>query len=422
MSLGIYIYSIVAIFISLWVYDWYYNKIMYKKTNITVEKNLIFLLTAILGIILESKGDFTIKQIVTISFHFIPLILHKLSIKEKIYYSLTSFLLCTFSDYISNIIVTTIISLINNTVTISINVTDSIIYYLIMTYVILLTYIIIFNIKKYINTVNKIKLIISNNYHIIICILIFISFLYYIFSYDLFLPLNNNMKIILFIFGLYTFILLLQLTFCYSEYKNHSKYTNNLIDNIEGNKKNMNDYRIERHNIKQFLISLKNTNQIETNNLIDNYLKTNYKTNITNIDYLDIPYNIAGFITNKMNQYKCNYYINGADNLSVIKMDNLRLYNEVCNAIGIAIDNAYDAIKNLKKKEIYIDISNRNKKLYITICNTFDNTININELGNLFYTTKKQGNGIGLFTINNSKYVKCNISIINNTFKINLII
>lgn len=423
MSLIIYIISILTIFISLWAYDYYYTKMTYNSLKITTEKNLVFMLTAILAIILESKFDFIVKQIVTIIMYFIPLLLIKIPIKDKIYYAVTNFFTWMLIDFIITNISTIVLDVINSNIYLSINLSESIIYYVILTYIVLITYIIIFNIKKYVTIINRIKIYINNNYVIVSNIIIWLIMVYILVSYDLFYQVDNFVRILLVISLSIISYIMIQLIIYYSRYKDYKEYIENLINNIEGNKENINKYKIEKHNFNNFLLSLKDDNNKLLNEKIDIYLESNNKIKQSNINNIfDIPYNIAGFITNKLSQYRCRYIINGAENLKDISIDNPRLYNEVCNAIGITIDNAYDAIKNQRSKEIIIQIEKNNDKINIMVCNLFKNSIDINELGNLFYTTKSNGNGIGLFSINKSKYVKYNISIINNMFIINLII
>lgn len=421
MSVAMYINSIVVLYLFLWAYDWYYNKMMYKKIQITVEKNLIYILTAILAIILEGNGNFVVKQIVMVTMYIIPILNYRIDVKDKIFYVGSNFILLALCDQLSYNLSSAILNVFNYKFVLTVDVADSIFYYIIMTYFVLLIYIIIFNIKRYINFINKIKLMIFNNYKILFNSIILVLFIYIILSYDFFQSTNIIIRISIFIMGSVITYINIDSIINYSKYKRFEEYTKNLILNIEGNISNINEYKIEKHNLNNFLLSLKSVDNINYNNLIDNYIN-NQQINNSSINIFNIPPNIAGFITNKMNQNKCKYFINGAEHLKDINISNPRLYNEVCSAIGVTLDNAYDAIKEKRKKEIIMNIEKVNNKTIISIYNLFDNNININEIGNMFYTTKQDGNGIGLYSIYNSKYIRFKISIINNYFKIDLII
>lgn len=422
MSAISYINPILAIFVSLWVSDWHANKLLYKKDKITIEKNLIFLLSSIMAIILEIRCNFIVKQIVNTFMYFLPILMYKIKIKDKIYYGIINWIMYLLVDQFINYTMSSILNIFNLELILNINISESLIYYTIITYLMMIVLAIIINIKKYINFINIIKLYLNDNYKLILNILVSCIIMYLLLIFDLFYEINSNLRLIIFIVEIFILIITIENAIYNGKQKYNKKYIENLVYNMEGNKKNIDTFKIEKHNINNFLISLKDENNLQLNKRIDNYLEINNKVKITTNNIFDIPYNMSGFITNKINQYNCKFYINGAEYLKDIKMDNPRLYNEVCNAIGITIDNAYDAIKNQKTKEILIEIAKKNDKTVILISNIFENTIDISELGNLFYTTKDTGNGIGLFSINKSKYIKYKISIINNMFNIKLTI
>ena len=52
--------------------------------------------------------------------------------------------------------------------------------------------------------------------------------------------------------------------------------------------------------------------------------------------------------------------------------------------------------------------------------NNFKNSIDIEELGKKYYSTKNRGSGLGLFSIKNNKIIKERISIINDFYFIEL--
>ena len=418
MNLVVQINSLIILFLFLIISDLYYSRMIYKKLEFKTEKVLLYILLAILEFILEYKGNFIIKQIINIFMYFVPLFFYKISTKDKLYYFMANFISLTLVDYITSFISNSILFFIDNNLVQTINLMESIYTYIALSYIVIFIYFIIININKYVTLINKLKLLLKNNFKTTIIILLWILIIYFIITMDFIQTQNYSIKILLLIIILVVSTIIIDMIICYSKYKKYKEYSDNLLSNMEGNKSNINNYRIEKHNINNFLLGLKSSNKKELNERIDNYINSN-KVKHNNFN---IPYTLSGFITNKMNQYKCNFYINGGDNLKDIETTNPRLYNELCEALGIVIDNAYEAIKNYRNKEILFDITKKEKHTIISISNKFDNDINVNEIGNLFYTTKEDGNGIGLFSINKSKYLKYKIKIINNQFIISIII
>lgn len=65
------------------------------------------------------------------------------------------------------------------------------------------------------------------------------------------------------------------------------------------------------------------------------------------------------------------------------------------------LDNAIQAAKESKEKEINIEIYKEKTEMVIIIANTYNGKIEINKLDNYGYTTKGKNHGIGLHIVKN---------------------
>ena len=94
-----------------------------------------------------------------------------------------------------------------------------------------------------------------------------------------------------------------------------------------------------------------------------------------------------------------------------------RKYNKLCETLGICLDNAVSASSKSKEKILQIVILENEKNVVIKVTNTFNSSLEIDKLGSLNYTTKKNGHGIGLYSLFGRKDVTLKSSIINNLFE-----
>ncbi len=69
--------------------------------------------------------------------------------------------------------------------------------------------------------------------------------------------------------------------------------------------------------------------------------------------------------------------------------------------MGVFLDNAIEAVKGLRKKEISIEMYTIDNQLCIDITNNFKGTLELDKIANMKYTTKGDGHGYGLTLVNN---------------------
>ena len=104
-----------------------------------------------------------------------------------------------------------------------------------------------------------------------------------------------------------------------------------------------------------------------------------------------------------MDKLKIKYNLNISREVrttDLIKLDE-DLVLKICKILGVFLDNAIEAVKGLKKKEISIDVYTLDGKLCIDITNNFKGSLDLDKISNAKYTTKGDGHGYGLTLVNN---------------------
>ena len=69
---------------------------------------------------------------------------------------------------------------------------------------------------------------------------------------------------------------------------------------------------------------------------------------------------------------------------------------DICQVIGVYIDNAIEAVLNIKDKYMCISIYLENKNLTFEVSNCYEGKIDIDRIEDKGYTTKSSGHGYGL--------------------------
>lgn len=92
-----------------------------------------------------------------------------------------------------------------------------------------------------------------------------------------------------------------------------------------------------------------------------------------------------------------NFFINiGSEINNEVYNFNKNQYKILSNLIGIFFDNAIDAVKKSKEKELYFEIYDSNIGLTFLISNTYKGKIDLSKIGTKGYTTKGGSHGKGL--------------------------
>lgn len=175
-------------------------------------------------------------------------------------------------------------------------------------------------------------------------------------------------------------------------------------------------FRELKHNLKNDLYGIKTNlpkeKQVYINDVILKYNKDNEWIN--HIE--DMPEGLQGLIYLKKNEAEKNkvkMLINYKSSNKIHEND----FVDLCDTIGILIDNAIEASKDLNKIFL-LDVNDINNNIEITITNSFINKIDTTQIGNKNYSTKNKKSGLGLNYIKriNNERIKVKLSIINDLF------
>lgn len=177
--------------------------------------------------------------------------------------------------------------------------------------------------------------------------------------------------------------------------------------------KNLNEYenlleiqRVSNHENKNQLLVIKgmiDKGESNTSEYINSIIDTQYKDNDVIIFKTNrIPSGgLRGLIYYKILTMKENKIESNLDvdrSLNDLDFDSipLKTNQELCKIVGVFLDNAIQAVSNLKKKEIDIYLKYENDELYIKVSNNYSGIIELDKLDNNGYTTKGKGHGYGL--------------------------
>ena len=169
-------------------------------------------------------------------------------------------------------------------------------------------------------------------------------------------------------------------------------------------------FRVNNHENKNELMTIRNMIKAKDkttieyiDKLVDNKIKDNekimYKTS-------KIPEGgLRATIYSKlctMDELKIKYTLDIANDVRAADLINLNdeVVLNICKILGVFLDNSIDAVKNLKNKNIDIEIYIMDEKLCVDITNNFKGNLDLNKLGNQKYTTKGEGHGYGLSLVN----------------------
>lgn len=221
----------------------------------------------------------------------------------------------------------------------------------------------------------------------------------------------------LFISIIYTIIIILAFNYQNKYYKINSKYKMSLED-LQAQENLINEYRIINHENKNQLMTIKSmTNNKKVVGYINSLIQQKNKFNNSIIkDSLKLPQGgIRGLIYNKMLLMKENnikYFLNVDRNINYKIMSFLSNDDvvDICNILGVFLDNAIEESVNLNNGKINMDFHLSDSELIINISNKTKTDVKV--LKNL-KSTKGKNRGYGLKLV--KKIVDTNDKISNET-------
>lgn len=202
--------------------------------------------------------------------------------------------------------------------------------------------------------------------------------------------------------------------------KNLKEINSVIVNNTDFLLNVINDYRILKHNLTGQLLGIKSVANKESKILIDDLIMK-YNTNfLSTKDINKIPSGLNGIVYEKVysfNKQEICLAVENTINSNILDVLKPRVYNSLCETLGVLIDNALEAAYDSEEKSILIDFTEEKDFLNIKIINTFNNVIDVDNLGQLHNSSKGKQRGIGLFSIFKRNEINVNTSIYNNLFE-----
>ena len=171
-------------------------------------------------------------------------------------------------------------------------------------------------------------------------------------------------------------------------------------------------FRVDTHENKNEFLTIRNMlkdkNSKETvikyiDKLVDNKIKDNDKImkKTSKIPEGGLRATIYSKLC-LMDKLKINYKLNISREVRTTDLINLDedLVLKICKILGVFLDNAIEAVKELERKEISIEIYFMDDELCIDITNNFKGNIDIDKMSDMKYSTKGKGRGYGLTLVN----------------------
>lgn len=388
----------------------------YKISSLKKCLNLLIILIILLGsFILSVSRYYDIMFLSSISyFLFYPLVfylLKKQTVKSLVFFTLIIFIYGMILDSLSMLIISFILFVFNWHISIS-NLS------LIMIFIVFIFMISLAHSKcvkkftnEFFNAFQKINypdfiLVIFTIFVLLIGIVMFI---------------NLDKLSINFVLSILIFLIIFNFTFLI-KYKLNSFETARFVEVLRKNNQFYisvdDENRVFKHNIVAKLLSIKSVSNHKARLLIDDLLN-NFISNIDfNTHIENIPYGLNGILYQKIYPFLNNLEIkiNNEIYYDIFEVLNPRRYNVLVEKIVISLDNAIEASLKSVDRILIINLYEENNYIVIEIKNSLVDSIDVDFLGSINYSTKKRNSGLGLFSAMRDKEVSMDIKIINDMF------
>lgn len=163
-------------------------------------------------------------------------------------------------------------------------------------------------------------------------------------------------------------------------------------------------YRISNHENKNQLLTIQNmTKDEKVIKYVESLLEEKKKNNDKIMNKIvQIPDGIVRSLIYaklcKIDELGIKYSLNISSDVKTAALIDLKDYvkRDVCTILGVYIDNAIEAVNDLKKKKITVEFYILDDVLNIDVTNNFEGNLDLDKLYKPKYTTKGEGHGFGL--------------------------
>lgn len=256
--------------------------------------------------------------------------------------------------------------------------------------------------------------------------LLFIIVLYFLLGAIGITNLNNRIMILILLISAILFGLTI-IRFIITRYEILTLKETNLllIKNNEFYMKLIEDYRILKHNLISQLLGIKTVSNKKAKLLIDELIKDYNENFLPTQNIKNVPSGLNGLVYEKVynfNKKDINVFVENDLKCDIYNSITSRNYNLLCEALGITLDNAMDAAYSSKDKVVYLKFNEFEDRIIVTIMNSFNGELDLELLGTIKYTTKRQGHGFGLYSLMERNKLQIQNKIRNNVFIVKIII
>lgn len=359
---------------------------------------------------------------------FIIVIFFKASVKETIVASAFTWILSVISELIFAIIVVYILNM--NT--------ESFYGMLIGNISISLILFVIIKIPKLENLLKKflIKIVEWKKYYSIV-LMIILSLSISIIVYINYFNTSTKFRFILSLTVIIIYFIITMILFNEKSNSNRMQYEyENVLNNLNEYETMLDYQKVTNHENKNQLLVIKGMIKKGDKNLekyIDSIILEKkeddedflYKTNI-------IPSGgLRGLVYYKilsMKEKNVNVSLNINNKIRKVNLEKMgiNMNKDLCKIIGVILDNAIQAVENLKQKNIDIEMNCNDKEMIIIVSNNFEGNLDLGKIDSIGYTTKGAGHGYGLALmkklIEKNSVIENKKNIYGNTFSQKIIV
>ncbi len=266
---------------------------------------------------------------------------------------------------------------------------------------------------------NKIKYVCKNYRRILYAIIseVLIYLFFGIIIYDFIF--NDINKYVIYILFIIISVFFIVFQFVLIKLVNSKKERDARMSVIENYEVLLEQEKTEKHNLREKLVAVKFVEKEQVNELVDEILFSIEKKESNLSQFSKLPPSLMAFLYERVSHLENGVVIIDCHiEKDLSKLMKMRTYLQFIQALGISINNALEATKNLDKYFIKISIKESKEEVICIVQNTMHDKIDLENLINSKYSTKNRNSGYGLKSIGQMSKVKLSIDLNEEVFEI----